>query len=449
MSSPSSLVDELRGGVGCPVLTERAELERYSYDFGNTRKRLPLAVVRARSEQDVVHTLKVSRALGVPVSVRGAGHSVSGQTLCEGIVLSSDSTAGEAQVLEDGTVEASCRSRWRRVERAMTPKGRTFPVLTSLMQTTLGGTLSTGGYGVRSIGAGAQVDHVERARLILPDGRAVWCSREENPELFRFSLAGFGQVGVLERVVLRTEPDRPFVRLHMNRHRSLQAMLEAIAWTETWTESAPELFFAEYRAGKLWSIFGTYHESAEAAESTPVPEPLARMTRDRVNMVVKPSVLHRGEDVGEVYDPALFRVMGDYCFDLEGMRRFVAFLEAEPARFWTPQLELTRMLAIANPPTGMRWPFDLRTAAPTTPRLYGFGFYYMGRVADAAGLEAAQAAHRACLEKCLELGGRPYLYGRTGLTRETLQSVYGADYARVRALREDLDPQGLLNPEGL
>ncbi|WNG52560.1 FAD-binding protein [Archangium minus] len=111
-------------------------------------------------------------------------------------------------MLEDGRAEATCRSRWKRVERTLAEAGRMFPILTTLLRTSVGGTLSVGGYGVRSFVDGAQVDQVERARLILPDGQAVWCSREENSELFRFALAGFGQIGVLERVVLRTVPTR-------------------------------------------------------------------------------------------------------------------------------------------------------------------------------------------------------------------------------------------------
>ncbi|WNG36511.1 FAD-binding oxidoreductase [Archangium violaceum] len=447
--SSSSLADALREGVRGPVLTDESSLERYSFDFGNMRRHRPRVVVRSQSEQDVVHTLRVARSFGVPVSSRGSGHSAGGQCLCEGIVLAHDGEAGEVRMLEDGRAEATCRSRWKRVERTLAEAGRMFPILTTLLRTSVGGTLSVGGYGVRSFVDGAQVDQVERARLILPDGQAVWCSREENSELFRFALAGFGQIGVLERVVLRTVPNRPIARLQMNRHRNLQAMVDALAWTAEWDGPAPEFFYAEQRAGKLWSIFGTHYETEAAAQASSLPEPLARMERDRVHMVVNAGMLHKGEDEGELFDPSMHRMMGDYCFDLEGLRRFVAFLEAQPSRFWLPQLDLVRVLGLAQMKDGWRWPFDVRAAYGGTQRVYGIGLYYMGPHSDQAGLEAVRQAHRACLEKCLELGGRPYLYGWMELDRDARQALYKQDYTRMRALRQELDPRGLLNPEGL
>jgi FAD/FMN-containing dehydrogenase len=449
MSSSQSLADSLREGVRCPVLTDESALERYSFDFGNMRPRRPQVVVRARCEEDVVHTLRVARAFGVPVSSRGSGHSIGGQCLSEGIVLAHDAEAGEARMLEDGCVEATCRGRWKRVERTLSAAGRMFPLYTNQLRTSVGGTLSVGGYGVRSFVAGAQVDHVERARLILPDGQAVWCSREENAELFRFALAGVGQVGVLERVVLRSLPERSFARLQMNRHRNLREMVDALAWTADWKGPAPELFFAEHKAGKLWSIFGSLHETEAAAQASTHPEPLVRMERERVHMVVKAEMLHKGEDQGEVFDPNTCQVMADYCLDLEGLRRFVAFLEAEPSRFWLPGMDLLRVLGLSQPEDGGRWPFDLRAAFGGTSRVYGIGLYYQCRRSDRAGLEAVRAAHRACLEKCLELGGRPYLYGWMELDRDARQAVYGQDYARMRTLRQELDPRGLLNPEAL
>ncbi|QRK06009.1 FAD-binding oxidoreductase [Archangium violaceum] len=447
--SSSSLADALREGVRGPVLTDESSLERYSFDFGNLRRRLPLAVVRSQSEQDVVHTLRVARSFGVPVSSRGAGHSVGGQCLCEGIVLAHDAEAGEVRVLEDGRAEVTCRSRWKRVERTLAGAGRMFPILTNLLRTSVGGTLSVGGYGVRSFVDGAQVDQVERARLILPEGQAVWCSREENPELFRFALAGFGQVGVLERVVLRTLPDRPIARLQMNRHRNWREMVDSLAWTAEWEGPGPELFFAEHRAGKLWSIFGTQFETDAAAQASSLPEPLVRMARERVHMVANVDMLHKGEDEGELFDPAMYRVMGDYCLDLEGLRRFVAFLEEQPSRFWLPNLDLVRLLGLAQPKDGGRWPFDIRAAYGGPQRVYGIGLYYLGPLSDQAGLEAARQAHRACMEKCLELGGRPYLYGWMELDRDARQALYKQDYTRMRALRQELDPRGLLNPESL
>lgn len=445
--SPTALADRLREGVNCPVLTAAEVLEAHSHDFGRIVRMAPTVVVLAAGEEDVVHTLRVARSAGVPVGTRGAGHSGKGQSLCEGgIALVNRAEQGQVRLLDGDRVEVTGRTQWRDLERTLQAAGRTAPVLTNLLTTTVGGTLSSGGYGARSIVHGAQIDHLDRLRLILPDGTAVWCSPEENAELFRFSLAGFGQVGVIEKVVMRTIPYRPFARLLLTRHRSWGELIDAIAWTREWQGATPDHFYAEHRQDKLWSIFGIGHATAEEAEASPLPEPLSRKAPERVNMVVRTEVFVRGSEESPAAGQALCALMCDYCFDLPGLRRFIRFLE-EPGRremVWTRYLDRARLLCLSNPPGGPRFPLEIR-AGSEAPRQYGFGLYYKVAPSDQAGIEAAKKVHDACLERCIELGGRPYLYGWNSLDAARRQALYGEDDERLRALRRELDPDGLFN----
>src|SRR5512140_2151292 len=210
MARDDSLAGALGAGVRQPVLSSREELTPYSFDFGRTVQKMPVAVVKAVCEEDLVHTLRVARERGVPVSVRGAGHSCRAQSLCEGGIVI-DNSGGEPHVVveEDGRVTVTTRTRWGELEAALNLAGRTAPVLTDHMATAVGGTLSVAGYGARSLQYGAHLDQVERLRLILPDGSVRWCSEQENAELFQYALGGFGQVGIIEQVVMRTLPYRP------------------------------------------------------------------------------------------------------------------------------------------------------------------------------------------------------------------------------------------------
>jgi len=442
------LAQALATGVREPVLCSKEELEPYSYDFGRAVQKMPVAVVKARSEQELVHTLRVARERGIPVSVRGAGHSCRAQSLCEGgIVIDNGGGAPHVVLEEDGRVTVTTRTRWGDLEAALNLAGRTAPVLTDHLATSLGGTLSVAGYGARSLLHGAHLDQVERLRLILPDGTARWCSETEDAELFQFALGGFGQVGVLEQVVMRTLPYRPVVRIQANRFSSLSELVEAIAWTAEWEAPMPDHFFGQQKNGHVYSVFGSSHEDVATAEASPLPGPLQRMVRDRQHALVKPSFFIQARDMGDKQMEARPRqYWSDYCFELEGLRAFVRYLESGPReRIWDKNC-LVRMLCLRRGRT--RWPFDIRSIG-TAPRLYGIGIYYRIEPGEEEKAVRAQAAHRDFLTRCLELGGRPYLYGSNALTPEEMCRLYGSPYERLRALRRELDPQGLLNPGAL
>src|SRR5256885_2441936 len=171
----------------------------YCADFGRLIRRVPRAVVRATREQQVVDTLKTARRLGLRVTVRGQGHSCFGQTVTDGVLLSNAADRSVApRLIGDDLAEVSARSRWREVEAFLNRHGRSFAVLADYLDLSVGGTLSVGGYGVDSVVYGAQVDHVDRIRLITPDGAALRCSPLENTDLFAYALGGLGQVGVID-----------------------------------------------------------------------------------------------------------------------------------------------------------------------------------------------------------------------------------------------------------
>jgi len=88
--------------------------DQYCTDFGRLIRRIPRAVVRATREQQVVDTLKTARRLGLPVTVRGQGHSCFGQTVTEGVLLSNVADRSVTpRLIENDLAEVPARSRWR------------------------------------------------------------------------------------------------------------------------------------------------------------------------------------------------------------------------------------------------------------------------------------------------------------------------------------------------
>jgi cytokinin dehydrogenase len=70
----------------------------------------------------------------------------------------------------------------------------------------VGGTISTGGFGGTSAREGFQVDHVLELQVVTGDGQLVTCSDERNSDLFNAALAGMGQCGIIVNVVLALVP---------------------------------------------------------------------------------------------------------------------------------------------------------------------------------------------------------------------------------------------------
>src|SRR2546421_13002418 len=60
--------------------------------------RRPLMIVRCRGTQDVVQAVTFAREHGVPLSVRGGGHGVSGTAICEGGLVVDLSSMNAVQV---------------------------------------------------------------------------------------------------------------------------------------------------------------------------------------------------------------------------------------------------------------------------------------------------------------------------------------------------------------
>jgi FAD/FMN-containing dehydrogenase len=134
------LAAALRGGMAGRVEGEQEATAPFSQDYSRQAGAPPALVVHPDGEADLIHVLRTARAAGVPVSVRGAGHSCSGRTLCPGgIVISNRSDEPHFVLREDGLVEVETRTTWRALEEGLAARGRTSPVLIDYPSVTVGG----------------------------------------------------------------------------------------------------------------------------------------------------------------------------------------------------------------------------------------------------------------------------------------------------------------------
>ena len=122
-------------------------------------------------------SLAVCRAVGVPLTARGAGTSIAGNAVGTGVVLdfsrhmnrvlAVDPDAATA-IVQPGVVQAA-------LQRAAAPYGLRFgPDPSSSSRCTLGGMIGNNACGSRALGYGRTCDNVLGLRVLTGTGEARW-----------------------------------------------------------------------------------------------------------------------------------------------------------------------------------------------------------------------------------------------------------------------------------
>ncbi|MEO8678879.1 MAG: FAD-binding oxidoreductase [Vicinamibacterales bacterium] len=435
---------------------------RFCTNFGGYGRGVPDAVVEATCEEDVCAVLRVSRQLGIPVAVRGTGHSSNGRlAIADGGILLVNATPADPDVIvSPGLADIEARAQWRAVESRLNHAAASVRVLTDTLTLSVGGTISVGGYGVRSIRWGAQVDHVESLRIILPDGTPVECSADHNPELFRFALGGIGAVGVIERVRIRTQSMPAFSRAYVGTSRTWRQALEALREIasmpqgDTLDDAPAELsatFFTDGRCLLRRRYYFATREEAEVAVSPGLPV----IANAKAEPVDRASWFSEADDVDRwlAQFSGTRKVWADYLLDYLQFCEFMTEIErrARSGHEGHRYLPSVYVLAIRIPsPASAAKGFVAASAlspsaGATGAYRFGCGLYHMVPENDAAGVAATIAACEDLVNRCIELGGRPYLHGVASMSEFTRRQVYGDDYERLLQLRRQHDPDGLFN----
>ncbi|WUA11993.1 FAD-binding protein [Nocardia sp. NBC_01377] len=163
-----------RAGVG-DVLTSAADRSAYSSDASLYRV-VPRAIVRPRHEDEVAATLDVCRALGVPVTARGAGTSVAGNAVGAGVVIDFSRHMNEVLELDvetrsarvqPGTVHATLQTAAQRAGLRFGPDPSTHT------RCTIGGMIGNNACGARTLGYGRTVDNVEKLSVLTMRGERI------------------------------------------------------------------------------------------------------------------------------------------------------------------------------------------------------------------------------------------------------------------------------------
>ncbi|MEA3154219.1 MAG: cytokinin dehydrogenase [Betaproteobacteria bacterium] len=204
LSNRQALLAEFRK-ADAALLAEDGARQAAAEDFGGIIHRLPLAVIRPRSESDIVKAIRFAKRHTVQVAMRGQGHSMLGQCQVEqGIVIDSSTLNSVRMVTYDDrpAIEAGAGALWGAMLDAAYAEKLTPPVNVDPGYLSVGGTLSTGGFGGRTWDDGFQIDHVLQLQVVTGEGRVVTCSDRRNTDLFNSILGGMGQTGLIVKAII-------------------------------------------------------------------------------------------------------------------------------------------------------------------------------------------------------------------------------------------------------
>jgi cytokinin dehydrogenase len=447
---------ELAAEVSGQVLSDEATRESASTDFGRVIVRKPAAVVRPASAEDVAKTLKFANTRSLGVSTRGAGHSQTGQSLCEHIVLDMSSLSAIRKVDEaGGFVVAQGGLRWRSLVEQLAPQRLSPPVLTNNLDVTIGGTLSTGGLGVASWRSGTQADNCLELEVATGAGEIVRCSPTQNQDLFDAVRAGMGQFGVMTEAKLKIRRHRPKYRSFYLLYDDLGVLMsdlkvvmddERFDFLESWCVPAPQGFKkvgAERQAFAQW--FYPLHATIEIDEgAAPGTEKLQGLK----------SYKHVHTEDGEIFE---FFARLDSLFAIWKRAGFWEYAHPwmECVLPWqTTGLYIGQVLQ-NMPPQAIAgghillWPS--RGSVSKVPMFmkppgdYVMGFGILPSIPKRFLEEALPRLNMASQASTM-MGGKRYLSGWISFNEAQWKSHYGDQWDRVVELKKKFDPKGVLNP---
>ena len=225
--STAEALREIKEVLGDCILLDEEVRTLYRSDFGRTVDRLPGAVARCTSAEQVAEVVRLCRERRIPIAPRGQGHTQSGQATTDGgLLLDTSSMATIHEIDEVGeTATVDCGVVWRDLVQASLAKGLVPRVLTNNLGVQVSGTLSMAGLGVASFRYGTQADNVDELQVVTGTGEIVTCSREVNRDLFDVARCGLGQFGVITRAKVRLRRAKAMVRKYYLLYDDLGALM--------------------------------------------------------------------------------------------------------------------------------------------------------------------------------------------------------------------------------
>ncbi|MCE7986717.1 MAG: FAD-binding protein [Caldilinea sp. CFX5] len=448
------------------IIRDEAARQAIAQDYGGYIHHLPAGILRATSVEDVVDGVRYARRHGLKVAVRGAGHSTHGQAqVVDGLVIDLRTMNRVLEVTPDSIlVEAG--TQWRTVAQTALTIGRTFPVFTDYLATTVGGTLTVGGVGSRTWQLGTQTDHVLDLEVVTADGKVLHCSPECNADLFNAVRCGLGQFGIITKARLRLIP----APQHVHYHRALYGNYDTF-----WHELTRLVDEADYECIQGYALGNDAQSIVGHIGPDAIGFPLPTDAGPWLYCIETVKFLDQPADLSTTAPKRQAWLPGGYfAYDLP----YLAYIDRlGPVEEMLKQLGLWQlphpMLDVIIPGSKAQgfvretlaalspaevagpvliYPYQrqhLRTPFFRTPneeRVLLFGLMRTTLPPTPDHVQAQVAENRRIYERAVAQGGCYYPIDSVPMTLTDWQQHFGAQWCAFTAAKEQFDPKYLLNP---
>jgi FAD/FMN-containing dehydrogenase len=436
----------LRGGLAD---VGSAEYESARAIWNAMIDRRPALIARCAGVADVIQAVAFAREHKLVLAVRGGGHNIAGNALCDdGLVIDMsamksvriDPAAGTARV--EAGVTLGEFDREAQAFALATPLG--INSTTGVAGLTLGG-----GFGWLSRKHGLTIDNLISADVVTADGKLVQASERDNADLFWAIRGGGGNFGVVTSFEFRLHPVGPQVLAGLVVH-PLDAAPDVLRFYRDFIETTPEEFvcwFVMRKAPPLPFLAPEWHGreilalavcwSGELGEGERVSRPLRSFGQPIADVIAPmPYVAWQ-----QILDPLLTPGMRNYwkSHDFRQLDPGLVDVLVEHARrIPDAQTEIAFAQlggAVGRVPAG---------ATSYTHRDANFVMNVHGRWAD-PGKDAECVAWARGLFKAATpfATGGAYVNFLTHDEQDRVRSAYGDNYERLVAIKNRYDPANL------
>jgi len=209
---PPGDVAELRARLrGALLLASDTGYEKARRIWNGAFDRHPALIARCAGAADVMRAVEFGHHHDLLVAVRGGGHSLSGQSACEGGLM--------IDLADMHGVRIDPTARTARVEpgallRQFDSEAQAFGLVTpagTVSHTGVAGLTLGGGIGRLARKYGLACDNLQAADVVTADGRLVHASDTENADLMWALRGGGGNFGVVTSFAYRLHPSPPIL----------------------------------------------------------------------------------------------------------------------------------------------------------------------------------------------------------------------------------------------
>ena len=450
----NSVILDLKHIIEGEVNSTEEDLIAVSQDFGGIIQKQPQVVVRPHNSTDVAVAVKYAAAQELTISARAAGHSLSGQSLNQGGILLDMRSLNQVHEFHSDRLwfKADAGATWKKVVDISLPHGVIPPVLTNYFDVTLGGTHSVGGLGQSSFRYGSQADNCLGLEVVTGTGDLVWCTPEQNSELFYHVLCGYNQFGIITQVQHRLRQYRPFTRTYFLCYDDLDLFLDDECH-----------LIAENRVDGLLALFSPCVLGVSKAEEKGIRPLIEWFYRMQITLEV--------DSVNDVHQEELLSSLNFY--------RHIHTENLTFEKFIKPSIQVAHSAGTANPwidvllpesvakeyietalkcipsfvdfrstPVGSFCMVSRNTNTPMFPLpeeelIIGFGMY---PTIPKSQLQPVLEQLNLLTNLAFQMGGKRYMASWAEFDLPQWRLQFGDYWTKVNEMKRKYDPKGVLNP---